>query len=89
MLAPGTGEAVQPRTHGLALFVYTLAKVLIPLLLPWIFRFLTFSRELHLPEERSTVAAFTAWRSGTVGYRRWGPFPEEAAQVEPSGYLFL
>lgn len=48
---------MQARMQGLALFLYTLAKVWISLLFPWILRFLTCSSHLCWLGERRTGAS--------------------------------
>lgn len=65
MLAPGRGERCRPgRRAPVCMVCSHPAKVLIPLLFPWILRFLTSRAQLHSPEERSTGAAFLAWWGG-------------------------
>ena len=54
---PGRREAGQARMQGLVLFLYTLAKVWISLLFPWIFRVLTSRNHLCWLGERRTWAS--------------------------------
>lgn len=74
----GGGKLVQARMQGLVLFLYTLAKVWISLLFPWIFRVLTCRGHLCWLGERRTWASLQS-----LG--KWGCWVRGGGDTSQSG----